>query len=101
MLVPRKPSCFSRELFRGEALSRKDEMIREFRARQPELFGAVRTEKNFLSIAVGLAVFDPVIDYSIDDVLRRADEDMYRDKHELKSKMGVQPAGISVPTADE
>jgi Na+-driven multidrug efflux pump len=42
-----------------------------------------------------------VIDYSIDDVLRRADEDMYRDKHELKSKMGVQPAGISVPTASE
>ena len=88
-------------LLTGEALSRKDEMIREFRARQPELFGAVRTEKNFLSIAVGLAVFDPVIDYSIDDVLRRADEDMYRDKHELKSKMGVQPAGISVPTASE
>ncbi|MCR5627219.1 MAG: hypothetical protein K6F99_07865 [Lachnospiraceae bacterium] len=45
-----------------------------------------RQEWEKYSAAVGMAVYDSDIDKSINDVFKRADELMYKDKQ--KSKMG-------------
>lgn len=64
----------------GAAFANREKLIAEFKEREPELFLAVRIRENFLGIAVGSAVFDPRIDSCVDDVLRRADQNMYGDK---------------------
>ena len=40
---------------------------------------------NHISAAIGIALYDPKIDLSVDDVLKRADQIMYERKKEMKA----------------
>ena len=44
------------------------------------------TEKLFLQMAIGMAVYNPETDKAYMDVFRRADSAMYENKREKKSK---------------
>ena len=40
---------------------------------------------DYISIACGMAVFDPENDRTVQDIVKRADEEMYKDKAEIKA----------------
>lgn len=44
-----------------------------------------------LAMSIGVAVFDPALDRSLDDLLRRADEALYRDKRARKRSPSAAP----------
>lgn len=59
---------------------RRDKLLEEFDATSGTLNSEQNDSWNRVSIAKGCAVYDPAIDATTADVLRRADEAMYRDK---------------------
>ena len=60
---------------------RRDKLLEEFDANSAVVNAGNPESWNQVSIAKGCAVYDPAIDASTADVLRRADEAMYRDKN--------------------
>ncbi|MCR5177642.1 MAG: substrate-binding domain-containing protein [Lachnospiraceae bacterium] len=46
------------------------------------------TDQTFISIACGLADYDPSTDSFVEDVVKRADTEMYRNKREMKAARG-------------
>ncbi len=51
-------------------------------------------DETFVSFAAGMGVFDAETDETFEDVFKRADKDMYKDKTEVKSKL---PPGFLSP----
>ena len=69
-------------LLRGSDYENRDELPE--RLRHSEDYGNV-------SVACGMAVFDPETDRELRSVLKRADEQMYENKREMKSAAGKNP----------
>ena len=66
---------------------RRDKLLEEFDANSALVNAGNPESWNQVSIAKGCAVYDPAIDASTADVLRRADEAMYRDKNSRYAAM--------------
>lgn len=64
---------------------RREKLLEEFDAMSATLNSEESDSWNRVSIAKGCAVYDPAIDATTADVLRRADEAMYRDKSKYHS----------------
>lgn len=60
---------------------RRDKLLEEFDATSAIINAGTSESWNQVSIAKGCAVYDPALDKCTADVLRRADEAMYRDKN--------------------
>lgn len=58
----------------------RDELVRSFREKQNEIAEEARDDWEKVSVAVGVAVYDPEIDHSVNDTARRADKIMYENK---------------------
>ncbi|MBR1496405.1 MAG: diguanylate cyclase [Oscillospiraceae bacterium] len=69
----------------------REELLRAFDERAVEANAAARQPWEQVRIAKGLAVYDPALDHSLDDTLRRADEIMYEDKRRSKAAAGLPP----------
>lgn len=65
----------------------REERISEFKSRLERIAIFVDRKTLPVSVAVGLAEFDPQTDTSYDDVFNRADEAMYKDKEETKKRL--------------
>ena len=64
----------------------RDELISLLEKRQEERNGVVRNKWEKVSIAYGIAVYDPELDSSVSDTARRADKVMYDNKRKMKKK---------------
>lgn len=62
---------------RDELLARFDEACAESRSREADVW-------NQVNVARGVAVYDPAIDGTVNDVVRRADKLMYENKWQMK-----------------
>ncbi|MBR6185189.1 MAG: transporter substrate-binding domain-containing protein [Clostridia bacterium] len=65
----------------GRDFENRDALMRQFQEEQREISAKVENEWEIVSIASGVAVYDPKIDQSIQDLFRRADQLMYENKH--------------------
>lgn len=66
-------------ILRGDDYARREELVEAFRKRIDE-----NRENGSVIVASGLAVYDALTDDSYNDVFKRADKDMYRQKRALK-----------------
>ena len=62
----------------------KDELISLLNKRQEERNGVVKNKWEKVSVAYGIAVYDPELDNSVSDTARRADKVMYENKRKMK-----------------
>ena len=60
-------------------------LVAEFEEEAARINAAAKNPWERVDMAVGVAVYDPTEDSSVDDVARRADKLMYRNKYEKKS----------------
>jgi diguanylate cyclase (GGDEF)-like protein len=58
----------------------REELVREFEERQKEACASAESEWNEVRVALGIAVYDPEHDRSVNDTARRADKLMYINK---------------------
>ena len=72
-------------VLRGEDYVNRDALLERFDRRAEELCGQAENPWERVDAARGIAVYDPVLDNSVDDVFRRADDEMYRRKRIKKS----------------
>ncbi|MCR4908912.1 MAG: GGDEF domain-containing protein [Lachnospiraceae bacterium] len=73
-------------ILKGNDFEHRDELVEEFNHRLDELAedsSLAQWEK--VSAAIGVAVFDPEKDSSVDNVFKRADNAMYERKKEMKA----------------
>ena len=63
---------------RDELLTRFDEACSESRSREADVW-------NQVNVARGVATYDPAIDGTVNDVVRRADKLMYENKWQMKN----------------
>ena len=72
-------------VLQGAAYAEREELLRQFDAAAERKNAAAGEPWERVSIAKGVAVYDPALDRGVEDVLRRADERMYAHKRECKS----------------
>ena len=69
----------------GGDYDNRDELMREIRSRMNPYSDKMPLPLDYISIACGMAVFDPENDRTVQDIVKRADEEMYKDKAEIKA----------------
>lgn len=67
-------------ILRNHDFENRDNLISIFDQRCYDLRAIGKKPWEQVSVARGIAVYNPVIDKTMQDVVRRADEDMYRNK---------------------
>ena len=60
-------------------------MVRLFKEKSTQINRDATEKWEEVQIALGVAVFDPTIDRTAEDVIRRADELMYEEKRKRKA----------------
>ena len=63
---------------------KREELSQTFDERAAEINAFARNAWERVSVAKGIAIYDPDIDPGVDSVLRRADENMYTNKKQMK-----------------
>ena len=71
----------------GEDYENRDLLARRFEEEQAEINASKRNQWEKVSVASGIAVFDPAIDQSLKDLLGRADQLMYENKRLRKEAL--------------
>lgn len=69
----------------GGDYDKRDELFDEIKARMNPYTDKMPLPLDYISIACGLAVFDPANDRTVQDIVKRADEEMYKNKAEIKA----------------
>lgn len=69
----------------NEDFENREELCAQFERQQQEMRESAENAWESISVAIGIAVYDPETDYSIDDVFERADRIMYEDKRRRKA----------------
>ena len=70
----------------------REALLAEFESAQKDIAAAASNDWEQVSIAVGVAVYDPSHDQSISDTARRADKIMYENKRQHKKARKQQNA---------
>lgn len=63
----------------------REALARQFRESMAEISASARHDWEEAHIAMGIAIYEPQRDHSVNDVIRRADESMYENKHRRKA----------------
>ena len=71
-----------------EDYDRAEELSADMKSRMSPYSDEMPLPDDYVSIAMGMAKFDPAKDRSVADVMKRADEKMYEDKTRIKSTKG-------------
>ncbi|MCR5484713.1 MAG: diguanylate cyclase [Clostridiales bacterium] len=72
-------------LLQNDDLEKRDELIALFEERCAECKESKSKDWETVRVSMGIAVYDPDIDRSVDDVVRRADKEMYTNKWNRKA----------------
>ena len=73
-------------ILQNEDLKNWEKLRQHFIEKSAEITAFAREPWEKICVAVGIAVYDPKIDKTVEDVLNRADHLMYENKHERKNK---------------
>ena len=68
----------------NEDFRQRDELVHRFKVTSRELSSTAENEWEEVHVSVGIAVYDPHLDNSVNDTARRADKIMYENKREGK-----------------
>ena len=68
-----------------------DELLQEFLVKQSKIVSSAKKPWEKVSVSFGIAVYCPQIDYSINDLIRRADQLMYDNKHTRRENLNKSP----------
>ena len=68
----------------GEDYENQNDLIKKMRNLMSPYSNEVPLPDNYLSIACGISSFDRIKDFSVQDVVKRADDEMYKNKAEIK-----------------
>ena len=74
-------------LLAGEDYESREELVRFFCRRSEEISSATEHPWERISVAVGMAVYSPKSDPTVEAVFRRADQIMYNNKRIMKAQM--------------
>ena len=72
-------------ILKDEDYENRASLTKLFADRMAEISASANSPNEQISIAMGVAVYDPETDNSVDNVIRRADKLMYKDKYTQKS----------------
>lgn len=75
-------------VLQGGDFELREKLMRTFDERAAEINAFATNPWDRISLAKGLAVYDPALDADVDSVTRRADENMYVDKKHMKEGTG-------------
>lgn len=75
-------------ILQSGAFHDREELMREFDREAERVNAAAKQPWERVSIAKGMAAFDPATDTTLDEVLARADAAMYEDKRRIKAAQG-------------
>ena len=70
----------------GEDYENRDELRDEFNSRLSPFKDSLPLPDDYVSVAIGIAAFDPSVDLNLGDVSKLADEEMYKDKNAKKNQ---------------
>ena len=73
-------------ILQGEDYRHRESLRKFFIEKSAEICAFTKEPWEQIRVAVGVAVYNPEIDKTVDDVLKRADHLMYDNKHERKSQ---------------
>ena len=68
----------------GDDLQNRETLVREMTRKEEEISAAAKDRWEKVHVAMGFAEYDPVLDSSVNDTVRRADKDMYDNKRKWK-----------------
>ena len=74
---------FAVVLFGGD-FEKRDALMREFKEKQEAISASAQNRWEQVSVSAGIAVYDTLRDDSLKDLIRRADQLMYENKHARK-----------------
>lgn len=69
----------------GDDYANRSELMAEIKARMNPYSDKMPLPLDYISIACGIAEYDPSKDRTVQDIVKRADEDMYKNKAEIKA----------------
>ena len=69
----------------GEDYDKRDRLYKELNDQMSPYTDTLPLPKDFVSVACGIAIYDKTCDSSIQDIVKRADEEMYKNKIKMKS----------------
>lgn len=69
----------------GDDYNNRDELLSDIKSRMNPYSNSMPLPLDYISIACGMAVFDPENDRTVQDIVKRADEEMYKNKAEIKA----------------
>ena len=72
-------------ILQGDDYRERDALIQRFRREMADISAAADREWEQVQVAMGVAVYEPERDRSVNDVIRRADQNMYENKRVRKS----------------
>ena len=75
-------------VLQNDDFKNREELVNSFNQKQEEICVSAENKWDEVHIALGIAVYDPDIDHSVNDTVRRADKLMYENKR--KGKKGRQ-----------
>ena len=70
----------------GEDYEKRAKNVKALNKKMSPYSDTLPLPEDYVSIACGIAVFDPETDTTVADVIKRADEEMYKDKAAKKEK---------------
>lgn len=73
----------------GEDYENRDALLRQFEEKQAAMSASAQNGWERVSVSCGLAVYDPLLDISLKELARRADQLMYENKRARKEEAGV------------
>ena len=76
-------------ILRNDDYQNRDELIRRFESDQAQICASAKNEWEQVHVAMGMAVYDPRADRSVNDTLLRADKNMYENKRSGKTRDGA------------
>lgn len=71
-------------ILRNDDYLHRDELLDLFRKTREEICASAQNDWERVNVTLGLAVYDPTVDASVDDLARRADQLMYENKRRRK-----------------
>ena len=73
-------------ILRNDDYQNRDALINTFKIRSAEISDSTQNPWEEVHVAIGIAVYDPQLDHSVVDTVRRADKIMYTDKRQHKTR---------------
>jgi len=73
-------------ILQKDDLRNRDAIVQQFQTAMSEISASAKNEWEQVHVAMGIAVFDPQADHTVNDVIRHADESMYENKRIRKQK---------------